>query len=282
VAQEQGKADIFVPDNRNALSISTLLNTKMYISPTTRHALLSLCGLIVLLLLYKGVSTMRLLEQRTEALESEVEELRFLIAHSTPTVEVAPTNTIPTSPTVLPKEHRPLSAPDSSGHSARPVPTEEESKAPSPYGTTATYTTLPKFKKPVLIELNRADSALLVRIPGIGEKSAAALIRYRERLGGYVDLRQLCEAARWIEPQDLSKWENQWLTVNANEIRPLHLNSDDFRTLLRHPYLDYPQVKALFDLRDKKATISSWDEIVATGIFTDGDIARLRPYVQFD
>ena len=36
-----------------------------------------------------------------------------------------------------------------------------------------------------LIELNGADSATLRSVVGIGEKSVMAIIRYRERLGGF-------------------------------------------------------------------------------------------------
>lgn len=50
-----------------------------------------------------------------------------------------------------------------------------------------------------LIELNGADSATLRSVVGIGEKSVMAIIRYRERLGGFYSVDQLAEVPQVTE-----------------------------------------------------------------------------------
>ena len=40
------------------------------------------------------------------------------------------------------------------------------------------------------LDLNSADSTELVKLPGIGPANALKVIRYRERLGGYSDIRR--------------------------------------------------------------------------------------------
>jgi DNA uptake protein ComE-like DNA-binding protein len=132
------------------------------------------------------------------------------------------------------------------------------------------------------VDLNSADSVLLCRIPGIGEKTAAAILRYRNRLGGYTRIEQVAEAARWVEAEQIAKWQGTWLTASADRVQRLPVNSADFKTLLRHPYLDYPQVKAIFQVRQRRGRINSWSEIAETGVFSDEEVERLSPYVWFD
>ena len=43
------------------------------------------------------------------------------------------------------------------------------------------------------MELNRADSAALVAVSGIGPATASAILAYRERLGGFCNRRQVVE-----------------------------------------------------------------------------------------
>ena len=43
------------------------------------------------------------------------------------------------------------------------------------------------------LELNSADSATLVAVPGIGPAFARGILKYREKLGGYHSLDQLAE-----------------------------------------------------------------------------------------
>lgn len=57
--------------------------------------------------------------------------------------------------------------------------TKKESKAES------SFLGNEKFPSPIVCELNTIDSATLTRIPGIGGKTAAVIIRYREQLGGF-------------------------------------------------------------------------------------------------
>ena len=48
-----------------------------------------------------------------------------------------------------------------------------------------------------LIDLNRADSAQLLALPGIGPYFAGKIVRYREKTGGYTSVEQLLEIYRF-------------------------------------------------------------------------------------
>lgn len=138
-----------------------------------------------------------------------------------------------------------------------------------------------KFDSPRIIDLNTADTTTLMRIPGIGRATAQALVRYRERLGGFHHTGQISECIRWADPSQVATWQELWLTADSSRIIPLAVNRAEFKALLRHPYLEYEQVCALMNLKRKRGAITSLSEIKKLSEFKETDISRLRPYLDF-
>ena len=113
--------------------------------------------------------------------------------------------------------------------------------------------------QPKALPLNTADSTELVALPQIGEVMASRIHRYRDRLGGYVSLDQLFE----VKGMDTVRFETirPYLMLETDDIRRLDVNNDEFKTLLRHPYLEYDQVKAIVNYRERKGLISDWKQL---------------------
>lgn len=125
------------------------------------------------------------------------------------------------------------------------------------------------------IALNAADTLMLQRIPGIGPALARTIVAYRERLGGFLRVEQLREID--ILPQGVE----QWVRLDATPVRPLHINKATFKELVRHPYLNYEQVKVIVNRRQKYGPLRSWKELGVSPQFSERDFERLSPYVQF-
>ena len=53
---------------------------------------------------------------------------------------------------------------------------------------------------------------------------------------------------------DTERYENlaPWFKVDTTHIQPLEVNTLPFATLLKHPYLNYQQVKVILQLRKQK------------------------------
>lgn len=133
-----------------------------------------------------------------------------------------------------------------------------------------------KYEPGTVINLNTADTTMLKGIPGIGSYYAGRICRYREQLGGFISTEQLSE----IEglPADIAAW----LTVEADpHIRRLNVNTADFKTLVRHPYLNYEQVKAIFRHRETFGALKSWKSVSLSPAFDGTDYDRLAPYFDF-
>ena len=85
------------------------------------------------------------------------------------------------------------------------------------------------------LELNRADSAALVALRGIGPYYARKILNYRERLGGFVDAAQLLEIDG-IDADRLAGFSED-VTVDAKKIRKIDLWHASDTVLARHPYI---------------------------------------------
>lgn len=121
--------------------------------------------------------------------------------------------------------------------------------------TLSTFLT-PRINHPrhlAAIELNTADSAALEALPGIGPYYANKILRYRERLGGFHSVRQLKEVNMAYFNVDSA---THLFTVNPALIIKQTLDTMSFKAVLRHPYLEYEDVKHIFNAKRKYKTIS--------------------------
>lgn len=137
-----------------------------------------------------------------------------------------------------------------------------------------------KFPVGTQVELNQADSLTLQKVPGIGPVFSRRIIKYRDLLGGFYAVHQLAE----VYGIDADKYAalEPWFTVDTTLIRPLAVNQADYRTLIRHPYLNKQQTKILLRLIERKGKLQGWEELRLLDEFPPGEIERLRYYLSFD
>ena len=150
-------------------------------------------------------------------------------------------------------------------------PTQPEKRYRQPYFQ-------PKLNTGETIELNSADTSQLKTIPGIGSMFARRIVNYRESLGGYADIGQLNEV--WGLDTYLFESIMPYLTLDPRH-DSLRINTDSFAKLLGHPYLDYKQVQAITDLRERKGPIRSIKRLALLEEFKQKDIERLSMYASF-
>ena len=126
------------------------------------------------------------------------------------------------------------------------------------------------------LDLNLADSTEMVKLPGIGPANALRIIRYRERLGGYSDIRQLTE----IEglPDSLMKW---FILTDTVPVSKIPVNKATLSELRRHPYIDFYQARAIVELRGERGMIKGPEQLSFMEEFTAQDLIRLEPYLDF-
>lgn len=125
------------------------------------------------------------------------------------------------------------------------------------------------------VVLNTADTTQLKKVPGIGSYYARQIIRYGQRLGGYVNVDQLDEIDDF--PKESKKY---FVIVNAHPNR-LNINRLTLPQLRRHPYINFFQAKAITDYRRLHGDIKSLNELRLDRDFPEEAIRRLEPYIEY-
>lgn len=132
-----------------------------------------------------------------------------------------------------------------------------------------------KLKPSEHLSLNAADTAQLRKVPGIGRYYAREILRYRQQLGGFVNIDQLREIDNFPEEA------LPYFTIGSAPVRKMNVNKLTLNELKRHPYLNFYQARAINDYRRLKGPLKSLDDLSLLPDFTPQDIERLRPYVEF-
>lgn len=133
---------------------------------------------------------------------------------------------------------------------------------------------------PTLVELNSTDSTALVAIRGIGAKTAAAIIDYRRRLGGFYRVEQLSEV-RGITEQNYERIVQQ-IWCDSCEIQKISVIFAPAEVLAEHPYLPPQTLRKLLKQRQLKGGWTTIEEMIDEKIFTVDEAARIAPYLRFD
>lgn len=160
-------------------------------------------------------------------------------------------------------------APRRTGNNARSVDSSA-TKAPR-----YTYTARHKLRPGEHIAINSADTTQLQKIPGIGSAYARMIIRYRERLGGFITMAQVLESGPVPESA------LRYITIDATQVRKLNINKLSLNQLRRHPYINFYQAKAICEYRRLHGPLHSLEELRFSPDFPPAQIERLQPYVTF-
>lgn len=125
------------------------------------------------------------------------------------------------------------------------------------------------------VTLDDADTASLRKVPGIGRYYASRIVRYRNDLGGYVSVAQLSEI------EGIPEAALPYFKVMGGAVRKLNLNRLTLNELKHHPYINFYQARRIIDYRRLKGPLHSIDDLRLLKDFSQRDIDRLRPYVEF-
>ena len=175
---------------------------------------------------------------------------------------------------------------DSVYRSRRPERHDYRRRTLSPHTPPATeqrdfYSTVPPAptRKPLVVELNDADTTTLMLLHGIGPAFARRIVKYRERLGGFIHKEQLLEVYGFTPA--LVEHIAPHLTFDSTSLRRLAINQAGLKELIRHPYMDYYFARNLVRLRSQGETFSSPDDLRAIPGADDSLLTKLLPYLDF-
>lgn len=129
------------------------------------------------------------------------------------------------------------------------------------------------------IDVNSADSAALVALPGIGPKSVVHILRYRDLLGGYYDISQILELD--IVTSDNFQLFSSQIYCDNSKIEKIYINFARPKELEVHPYLSNRMLRRIINHRELKGGWSTIEEMIDSKIFNQEEAARIAPYLDF-
>lgn len=133
-----------------------------------------------------------------------------------------------------------------------------------------------KFATVTLVDVNKADTAELMRIPGIGAYRSNKIVEYRQKLGGFLHAEQVMEACEM--PDEVL----QWVTVSADiSVRKVNVNKLSLQRLMSHPYISFYQARAIVEYRKAYGEIKGVEDLKGLEGFSPQKIEKLQPYLEF-
>jgi competence protein ComEA len=107
--------------------------------------------------------------------------------------------------------------------------------------------------------LNRADTATLKQLRGIGVVLAERIVRYREALGGFHHESQLTEVYG-VRPEVIEN-NSHLITIQHRTVKPLAVNTAPQAALAAHPYISSRIAYIIVELR-AQGEITSPDDLL--------------------
>ncbi|MFO8053845.1 MAG: helix-hairpin-helix domain-containing protein [Bacteroidales bacterium] len=131
----------------------------------------------------------------------------------------------------------------------------------------------------MVVDLNLADTADLLVVPGIGPYTARMILKYREMLGGYICPDQLAEV---YGAEDRYQNFLPFVEAEPGKQKKINLNEADYHKLLKHPYINKRIAYQITEYRRLNGEYASLEELKELEIMPDSLYHKLCFYLQID
>jgi len=132
-------------------------------------------------------------------------------------------------------------------------------------------------KQITLINLNTADTTEFMKIYGIGAFYAKQIIRYREKLGGYLIKEQLFEVWK-MTPEAYDKIKDH-VFISEKDVKRININSVTIEELNAHPYLKWNQANSIVKMRIQRNGFKNIEELKESVLIDSETYEKLFPYL---
>lgn len=126
------------------------------------------------------------------------------------------------------------------------------------------------------IELNGATFSVLEGNSTIAPYTKA-ILNYREKLGGFINKKQLLE----IKDMDTSAYTSicNCTSVDSTKIHILGLNTSTVKELTKHPYVGHFMAEAIVNYREQHGVYKTVRDLLKNAAVDKVTYARIAPYL---
>ena len=112
------------------------------------------------------------------------------------------------------------------------------------------------------------DSIQLKTIPGVGKILSARIVKYRNKLGGFLVEGQLHEVYG-LSAEVCNKILQKYEIKTVPRITKINVNTASFKEVLSIVYLDYETTKVIFNYKNEVGRIENLLELKKIARFSD-------------
>jgi competence protein ComEA len=139
------------------------------------------------------------------------------------------------------------------------------------------FVTQAAVRKISVVELNTADTAALINLPGIGPTLARRIIHFRDRLGGFYNIDQVKET--YGVSGSTFNIIKPYLILGNKPVNHININLADAATLKQHPYFTWAMANALVQYREQHGPFQHLEDLSAINAILPDQLKRLIPYL---
>jgi len=137
-----------------------------------------------------------------------------------------------------------------------------------------TFATKPRL---VVVDINTADTAAFIALPGIGSKLASRIVNFRDKLGGFYSADQIAET--YGLPDSVFLKIKPFLKVEASIVRKFNINTATKEEMKSHPYLKWNLANAIVEYRNQHGAFSSLEDLKKISLITTDIFDKVKFYL---
>lgn len=137
-----------------------------------------------------------------------------------------------------------------------------------------------KPKTIINVDINLADTAAYIALPGIGSKLSQRIISFREKLGGFYSIDQVAET--FLLPDSTFLKIKPHLVLSNNSVKKININTAMLDELKGHPYIRYAIAKVIVEYRNQHGNFTAVGQLKKINLITEEIFQKVSPYLTID
>lgn len=129
-------------------------------------------------------------------------------------------------------------------------------------------------------DINSADTLELIKVYGIGTKLAERIIKFRNKLGGFITKSQL-KHVFGIDSNTFIELNNKTFITPYFQPKKILINQINFDELKLHPYIGYKFAKVILAYRNTHGKFIDASDLSKIKILTNEEVEKIIPYIDF-
>lgn len=135
-----------------------------------------------------------------------------------------------------------------------------------------------KKKEIELLDLNAADTTQLEKVFGVGKKLSERIIKFRDKLGGFISANQLKEVYG-LDSTVTAAIKMKFFVQDNFKPKQLNINTATEFELSIHPYISSKLAKAITAYRFQHGNFANVEDITTIHILTQSEYERVKAYL---